>query len=666
MYNTGNPVPSALLEDLADDGIVLDQLVNKTEGNVTDRTGTVRRSFQQIIMDMGFEPLSGSFQSGATLTQRNQVLQDTSTGVFYSWNGTLPKVVAAASTPATSGGIGATAWVDRTDLTLRSGLLSGALAIRNNTFALRDFVSVLDGFGVVADGSTYDHAAISSAISSQQNLIFPARTYKLNAAISAEIGSNKKLFFMPGARFISDNLSDGIMYFHGVADGFSILGKPDLGYSSTPSTRLAHTIYIRGQSITNLLVDGPKVLNSANMAIAVFCGNDNAVASGSKHITVCNIRSANTLGDTVHIEGADSDVSIFNINSDNSGDDVVAVVNYTGTGSAPTHPTQTKRVQIHNINSKDATTSSISLGGVSDFVVDGVTEHVRSGAACITLKLVHDADYAVGNSDGFIDNIVTDGANKIFAVDTPLTGTAYNTNITFGKLRGKNIVNAAFFASNGYAAAGGRLSDITVENLSASLLNGASPWYVNNTNNIKLGKIVVYGGSGEAFFAGSFGLKWDDIELKNLASSSTNAMTIITSSVDKAGDLTINASGRPTGLQYQSNTKTSHNGVWSVTGASTSNFVLGSNSNVTGYFGESSGITYIGASVAAGTTSDVNFTNPPVSDGAGATMHYMVSVISNEGGRWGYKNPTASKITMVWPDLLSFVYVSYTTRFRVQ
>jgi len=39
---------------------------------------------------------------------------------------TFPKVVAAGATPATSGGIGAGAWVDRTDVTLRNELTSQA------------------------------------------------------------------------------------------------------------------------------------------------------------------------------------------------------------------------------------------------------------------------------------------------------------------------------------------------------------------------------------------------------------------------------------------------------------------------------------------------------------------------------------------------------------
>lgn len=149
MYSTGNPVPSSALEDMADNAQTFDALVTKTEGTTTDRLGRTRRVFQQILMDMGFQPLAGSFQTGATITARNQCLQYTSTGTFYSWNGALPKIVPAGSTPATSGGIGAGAWVDRTDVTLRDELNSttGASAVRTSSG-----LSVQDTLNNLIDG----------------------------------------------------------------------------------------------------------------------------------------------------------------------------------------------------------------------------------------------------------------------------------------------------------------------------------------------------------------------------------------------------------------------------------------------------------------------------------------------------------------------------------
>ena len=66
-----------------------------------------------------------TFSTGYTITDQKQCLLNLADNKYYQWFGDLPKVVAAGSTPATSGGIGAGAWSDKTDLTLRSELLNG-------------------------------------------------------------------------------------------------------------------------------------------------------------------------------------------------------------------------------------------------------------------------------------------------------------------------------------------------------------------------------------------------------------------------------------------------------------------------------------------------------------------------------------------------------------
>ncbi|MFW9600698.1 MAG: hypothetical protein ACMV1B_00015, partial [Prevotella sp.] len=65
--------------------------------------------------EAGYNLVRGSFEEGGTLTGTTDVLWYQATGKYYSWADTFPKVVAAGSTPATTGGIGAGAWVDRTD-----------------------------------------------------------------------------------------------------------------------------------------------------------------------------------------------------------------------------------------------------------------------------------------------------------------------------------------------------------------------------------------------------------------------------------------------------------------------------------------------------------------------------------------------------------------------
>lgn len=70
----------------------------------------------------------GSFLLGGTVTNVGDVVFCETDGKYYGWGGTLPKAVSAGSAPATSGGVGAGAWVDRTDLTLRSEVLSGKMS----------------------------------------------------------------------------------------------------------------------------------------------------------------------------------------------------------------------------------------------------------------------------------------------------------------------------------------------------------------------------------------------------------------------------------------------------------------------------------------------------------------------------------------------------------
>lgn len=167
-YNTGNPIGSTDSRDRLDNTENMDYLENSTtELTRLDRLGNVRRTrhgmevehdaqiaahetehdnqiaahesehdaqmqsfendFDGRLAGMAFTRV-GSFTTGATLTDMRQVLiwevSQGGDGHEYGWAGAFPKVVAAGATPATSGGIGAGAWVDRTDVTLRSDLAS--------------------------------------------------------------------------------------------------------------------------------------------------------------------------------------------------------------------------------------------------------------------------------------------------------------------------------------------------------------------------------------------------------------------------------------------------------------------------------------------------------------------------------------------------------------
>ena len=179
-YNTGNPIGSTDARDRLDNTENMDYLENSTtELTHPDRLGTVRKTrhgmevehdaqmqsfendFDGRLAGMAFTRV-GSFTEGATLTDMRQVLiwevSQGGDGHEYGWSGAFPKVVAASSTPATSGGIGAGAWVDRTDVTLRSELStdSGPLTITpSGRHALYNLVFASD-FKLDSDSNPID------------------------------------------------------------------------------------------------------------------------------------------------------------------------------------------------------------------------------------------------------------------------------------------------------------------------------------------------------------------------------------------------------------------------------------------------------------------------------------------------------------------------------
>lgn len=118
-FNTGNPIGSTDARDLSDNAENFDIALGTTASTWVDRLGVTRDSFEGRLAKGSFYRV-GTFSAGYTLTNMRQTLEYG--GHEYSWAGTFPKVVAAGLSPETSGGIGAGAWVDRTDETLRSEL----------------------------------------------------------------------------------------------------------------------------------------------------------------------------------------------------------------------------------------------------------------------------------------------------------------------------------------------------------------------------------------------------------------------------------------------------------------------------------------------------------------------------------------------------------------
>lgn len=89
-------------------------------------TGQTQKTLPAVLRDVGFSPASFNFTTGGTLGADDAdkaVLwpkEDGGDGNYYAWRGPLPKVIPAASTPLTTGGISDSAWVAFGDITFRA------------------------------------------------------------------------------------------------------------------------------------------------------------------------------------------------------------------------------------------------------------------------------------------------------------------------------------------------------------------------------------------------------------------------------------------------------------------------------------------------------------------------------------------------------------------
>lgn len=90
-------------------------------------TGQTQKTMPAILRDIGFRPASFDFVSGGTIGVNERSVAvlwplPGGDGDWYYWEGTLPKVIPANSTPSTTGGVADGAWRPVGDITLRGQL----------------------------------------------------------------------------------------------------------------------------------------------------------------------------------------------------------------------------------------------------------------------------------------------------------------------------------------------------------------------------------------------------------------------------------------------------------------------------------------------------------------------------------------------------------------
>lgn len=151
--------------------------LKQASGNFGDALNPV---WQRMAAESGLT-LQGSFETGLNVTAATDAVVFKAQGKLYKWGGTLPKTVAANSTPATSGGIAANAWIQVDQATLReqladtggSALIGSKLSLTGSvkralSERLGDYVSVLD-FGADPTGTIPSTQAFQNALDACSN-----------------------------------------------------------------------------------------------------------------------------------------------------------------------------------------------------------------------------------------------------------------------------------------------------------------------------------------------------------------------------------------------------------------------------------------------------------------------------------------------------------------
>ncbi|EAC0655347.1 phage tail protein [Salmonella enterica subsp. enterica] len=238
---TNLPVPSEKPQDLKFNAGKIDEFVTSMSQQYIDRFGNshytiegLRWLAQQSIAEFGYITMD-SFEDGNTLTLPNQVLRLESTGEYYRWDGILPKIVPANSTPETTGGIGSGAWLSVGDATFRQE----ANKKFKYSVKLSDFTTLQDAANSAVDGLLID---IDYNFTNGESVDFGGKTITIDCK----------------AKFIGD----GMLVLNSLGSG-SVINNPHMHTKTTP-----YTVY-RFDENGNWVTDPTQVLASVQQRLDV-------------------------------------------------------------------------------------------------------------------------------------------------------------------------------------------------------------------------------------------------------------------------------------------------------------------------------------------------------------------------------------------------------------
>lgn len=256
-------------------------------------TGQTQKTLPAVLRDVGFRPASFTFTSGGTLAVGDSdvavlwSIANGGDGDYYIWKGAYPKVVPAASTPASSGGVSSSGWMPIGDIALRAQLATAGntgLVDDSNISVLQpytgatlrtqhakniDSLNIMD-FGAVGDGVTDDTAAFNAALTACKA-----------AGKALNIGSNKiycaTAVSMSGRVFLLGTGQGELIGQFTYSDTFPVSADTTTPPTETSPFFSAFGVNFRNDSLTNYALTivaqgGSSFLDCAELSQCKFFG----------------------------------------------------------------------------------------------------------------------------------------------------------------------------------------------------------------------------------------------------------------------------------------------------------------------------------------------------------------------------------------------------------
>lgn len=243
---------------------------------------------------------SGDFDTGFTVTERQQVFLYN--GEWYRWDGALPKTVAASSTPSSTGGIGAGAWVSVGDAALRSALaapdsdvLVGGRPAKEITDVATAEAFVRLKMKLMAMGRTVLQA--TDLVSLTLNDPNVDNTAALEALAKRPTARSEIIEFPSGVIYCDEVSLEDFIYWRGRAGTVFKQVAKHIELSNR-ITNVFNARQKRGYILENFEIDGNKQNHTVDPSPGVGTANvEGLQTKGSGEFIVANVVSGNTLGD---------------------------------------------------------------------------------------------------------------------------------------------------------------------------------------------------------------------------------------------------------------------------------------------------------------------------------------------------------------------------------